>query len=154
MAIAAAPCSVETAPGRRWSSQLRPIERVSLLRCSVLVVHGTDDRHTTIQEAERLFAAVPRPGSSILYPGRRTVICLSARCPGNGIGVEEEDVTGPHTESLSLWIAANYGSEAEGQAFESRQSCSVAPLACVTFNLRPWLRKPRHQRAHRRNVSP
>jgi fermentation-respiration switch protein FrsA (DUF1100 family) len=42
-------------------SQLRPIERVSLLLCPVLVVHGTEDRHTTIEEAERLFAAVPPP---------------------------------------------------------------------------------------------
>jgi fermentation-respiration switch protein FrsA (DUF1100 family) len=40
---------------------LRPIERVSLLRCPVLVVHGTEDRHTTMQEAERLFAAAPAP---------------------------------------------------------------------------------------------
>jgi len=42
-------------------AQLRPIQRVSLLRCPVLVVHGTEDRHTTIQEAQRLFAAVPAP---------------------------------------------------------------------------------------------
>ena len=42
-------------------SQIRPIDRVSLLRCPVLVVHGTEDRHTTIHEAERLFAAAPEP---------------------------------------------------------------------------------------------
>jgi uncharacterized protein len=42
-------------------AQLQPIERVSLLRCPVLVVHGTEDRHTTIEEARRLFAAVPPP---------------------------------------------------------------------------------------------
>lgn len=42
-------------------AELRPIERVSLLRCPVMVVHGTEDRHTTIQEAQRLFAAVPAP---------------------------------------------------------------------------------------------
>lgn len=42
-------------------AQLRPIERVSLLRCPVLVIHGTEDRHTTIQEALWLFAAVPEP---------------------------------------------------------------------------------------------
>ncbi len=42
-------------------SQLRPIERISLLRCPVLIVHGTEDRHTTIQEAWRLFAAAPTP---------------------------------------------------------------------------------------------
>ena len=42
-------------------AQLRPIERVPLLRCPVLVIHGTADRHTTIQEAQRLFAATPAP---------------------------------------------------------------------------------------------
>ena len=29
--------------------------------CPVLIVHGTEDRHTTIQEAWRLFAAAPTP---------------------------------------------------------------------------------------------
>jgi fermentation-respiration switch protein FrsA (DUF1100 family) len=42
-------------------AQLRPIERIPLLRCPVLVVHGTNDRHTTVREAERLFAAAPTP---------------------------------------------------------------------------------------------
>lgn len=43
------------------SAQLRPIERASLLRRPVLFVHGTGDRHTTIQEAQRIFAVVPAP---------------------------------------------------------------------------------------------
>jgi len=43
------------------SAQLRPIERASLLRRPVLFVHGTGDRHTTIQEAQRIFAVVPGP---------------------------------------------------------------------------------------------
>jgi len=43
------------------SAQLRPIARVSLLRCPVLLVHGTEDRHTTIHEAQRIFAVVPAP---------------------------------------------------------------------------------------------
>lgn len=43
------------------SEQLRPIERVSSLRCPVLLVHGTEDRHTTIQEAQRIFEAMPAP---------------------------------------------------------------------------------------------
>jgi fermentation-respiration switch protein FrsA (DUF1100 family) len=42
-------------------AQLRPIERVGLLRSPVLIVHGTEDRHTTMREAQRLFAAVPPP---------------------------------------------------------------------------------------------
>jgi len=27
----------------------------------VLIVHGTEDRHTTLLEAERMFAAIPEP---------------------------------------------------------------------------------------------
>lgn len=41
--------------------QLRPIERASLIRCPLLHVHGTEDRHTTIEEARRLFAAASEP---------------------------------------------------------------------------------------------
>lgn len=42
-------------------AQLRPIERVSLLRSPLLLVHGSEDRHTTLEEAQRLFAAAPAP---------------------------------------------------------------------------------------------
>ena len=50
-------------------AQLRPIERVSLLRCPVLLVHGSEDRHTTIQEAQRIFAVVPAPKEFYLLSG-------------------------------------------------------------------------------------
>lgn len=40
---------------------LRPVERVPLLRCPVLMVHGSDDRHTTLAEARRVFAAIRAP---------------------------------------------------------------------------------------------
>jgi alpha-beta hydrolase superfamily lysophospholipase len=50
-------------------AQLRPIERVPLLRCPVLVVHGSEDRHTTIQEAQRIFAAVTGPKEFYLLSG-------------------------------------------------------------------------------------
>ncbi len=38
-------------------SQLRPIDRIGKLRAPLLLVHGTEDRHTTLAEAERLFSA-------------------------------------------------------------------------------------------------
>lgn len=41
--------------------KLRPIDLVSQLQAPVLIVHGTEDRHTTLLEAEQLFAAVPEP---------------------------------------------------------------------------------------------
>lgn len=39
--------------------KLRPIDLVSQLQVPVLIVHGTADRHTTLPEAEQLFAATP-----------------------------------------------------------------------------------------------
>lgn len=42
-------------------NKLRPIDLVSQLQVPVLIVHGTEDRHTTLSEAEQLFAAIPEP---------------------------------------------------------------------------------------------
>ena len=42
-------------------SQLRPIERIQGLRSPLLVVHGTEDRHTTFEEAQKLYASAPQP---------------------------------------------------------------------------------------------
>jgi fermentation-respiration switch protein FrsA (DUF1100 family) len=42
-------------------SQLRPIDRISILRSPLLVVHGTGDRHTTLEEAQKLYARAPQP---------------------------------------------------------------------------------------------
>lgn len=50
-------------------AQLRPIERVLSLRCPVLLVHGEQDRHTTIEEGGRIFAALPGPKEFYLLPG-------------------------------------------------------------------------------------
>jgi fermentation-respiration switch protein FrsA (DUF1100 family) len=41
--------------------QLRPIDRISRVRCPLLLVAGTDDRRTTIQESRALYAAAPEP---------------------------------------------------------------------------------------------
>jgi len=43
------------------ADKLRPIDLVSQLQVPVLIIHGTEDRHTTILEAEQLFAAIPEP---------------------------------------------------------------------------------------------
>jgi alpha-beta hydrolase superfamily lysophospholipase len=42
-------------------SRLRPIDRLRDLRAPLLIVHGTEDRHTTLYEAERLYAAAGGP---------------------------------------------------------------------------------------------
>lgn len=39
--------------------ELSPRERLAQLRVPVLIVHGTEDRHTTVAAAERSYAAVP-----------------------------------------------------------------------------------------------
>jgi fermentation-respiration switch protein FrsA (DUF1100 family) len=41
--------------------KLRPIDFVSQLRVPVLIIHGTEDNHTTLLEVEQLFAAIPEP---------------------------------------------------------------------------------------------
>ncbi len=41
--------------------KLRPIDFVSQLQAPVLIIHGMEDRHTTLLEAEQLFAAIPEP---------------------------------------------------------------------------------------------
>ena len=51
------------------STQIRPVQRVSLLRRPVLVVHRNEDRHTTIQEAQRIFAAAPEPKEFYMLSG-------------------------------------------------------------------------------------
>ncbi|RPI46020.1 MAG: alpha/beta hydrolase [Betaproteobacteria bacterium] len=43
------------------AEQLRPVDRVGLLGCPMLLVHGSEDRHTTIEEAERIFDRIRAP---------------------------------------------------------------------------------------------
>jgi fermentation-respiration switch protein FrsA (DUF1100 family) len=50
-------------------SQLRPIERISLLQSPVLIVHGTEDRHTSLSEAQRLYATANQPKEFYAVPG-------------------------------------------------------------------------------------
>lgn len=50
---------------------LRPIERISQLRCPVLVIAGERDRHTPLEESLRLFDAAPAPKQIWVVPGAR-----------------------------------------------------------------------------------
>jgi fermentation-respiration switch protein FrsA (DUF1100 family) len=43
------------------AGQLRPIDRIALIGAPVLILHGTQDRHTSIDEARVLFAAANPP---------------------------------------------------------------------------------------------
>jgi fermentation-respiration switch protein FrsA (DUF1100 family) len=43
------------------ANRLRPIERISRLGAPVLIVNGTQDKHTSIEEARALFAAASEP---------------------------------------------------------------------------------------------
>jgi uncharacterized protein len=49
--------------------ELNPIDRISNLTSPVLLISGTHDRHTTQSEAERLYAAAPRPKELWIVPG-------------------------------------------------------------------------------------
>ena len=50
-------------------SELRPIDHVGRLRCPVLIVAGTLDRHTTVDDTQALFAAASQPKDLWLIPG-------------------------------------------------------------------------------------
>jgi len=50
-------------------SQLRPIDRMPAWRTPVLIVHGTEDRHTNLAEAQRLFTAARPPKEFLAFPG-------------------------------------------------------------------------------------
>ena len=51
------------------ASELRPVDRIGSLRCPVLIVAGTHDRHTTVADTQVLFAAASEPKTLWLIPG-------------------------------------------------------------------------------------
>ena len=51
------------------AAELRPIEQLGRLRSPLLLVAGSEDRHTTLAETERLFAAAAEPKSLWIIQG-------------------------------------------------------------------------------------
>ena len=51
------------------ADQLRPVDRIAHVRCPVLVIGGTEDRHTTESDTRRLYAAARDPKELWLVPG-------------------------------------------------------------------------------------
>ena len=51
------------------ADQLRPVDRMAHVRCPVLVIGGTEDRHTTEADTRRLYAAAREPKELWLIPG-------------------------------------------------------------------------------------
>jgi fermentation-respiration switch protein FrsA (DUF1100 family) len=49
--------------------ELNPISRIGDLNAPLLLISGTDDRHTTVAEAERLFNAARQPKEIWIVPG-------------------------------------------------------------------------------------
>lgn len=49
--------------------ELSPINRIGDLHAPLLLISGTDDRHTTVSETERMFDAAARPKEIWLVPG-------------------------------------------------------------------------------------
>lgn len=49
--------------------ELSPIARIGDLNAPLLLISGTDDRHTTVAETERLFAAARHPKALWIVPG-------------------------------------------------------------------------------------
>jgi alpha-beta hydrolase superfamily lysophospholipase len=78
LAIRVGPLASLTAPllllQMRWrigvsASDLRPVEHIGKLRCPVLIVAGTRDRHTTVDDTQVLFDAASQPKELWLIPG-------------------------------------------------------------------------------------
>jgi alpha-beta hydrolase superfamily lysophospholipase len=59
-------------------SDLKPVDRIALLRCPVLVIGGTADRHTTVADTQRLYAAAVEPKDLWLIPNAAHVDYLRA----------------------------------------------------------------------------
>ena len=51
------------------ADELRPVESIRQLRCPVLILSGTADRHTTEAQTRALFAAANEPKELWLVPG-------------------------------------------------------------------------------------
>lgn len=51
------------------AEQLRPIDRIAKIGSPVLIVAGTDDKHTTVQETQAIFGAALRPKEIWLVQG-------------------------------------------------------------------------------------
>ena len=49
--------------------ELNPISRIGDLNAPLLLISGTDDRHTTVPETERLFATARQPKEMWIVPG-------------------------------------------------------------------------------------
>jgi len=60
-------------------SELRPIDRIRSLRCPILMIGGTVDEHTTLEDTRRLFAAAQEPKELWIIPGAAHVDYLNAR---------------------------------------------------------------------------
>jgi fermentation-respiration switch protein FrsA (DUF1100 family) len=61
-----------------WSSDLKPADRIALLRCPVLIIGGTVDQHTTVADTQRLYAAALQPKDLWLIPNAAHVDYLRA----------------------------------------------------------------------------
>ncbi len=48
---------------------LRPVDGIKSVRCPVLIISGTEDRRTTLDESMRLYRAAPHPKEFWAVPG-------------------------------------------------------------------------------------
>jgi fermentation-respiration switch protein FrsA (DUF1100 family) len=49
-------------------SDLKPVDRIAMLRCPVLLIGGMADQHTTVADTQRLYAAARQPKDLWLIP--------------------------------------------------------------------------------------
>lgn len=51
------------------ASQLRPIDKLALVDCPVLLLAGTDDQHTTFEQSQRMFDCAAEPKQCVYFEG-------------------------------------------------------------------------------------
>jgi fermentation-respiration switch protein FrsA (DUF1100 family) len=60
-------------------SELKLVDHIGKLRCPVLIVAGTLDRHTTVDDIQALFAAASQPKALWLISGAAQSIIWNSR---------------------------------------------------------------------------
>ena len=55
------------------AENLRPVDRIGLVRCPVMVIGGSTDRHTTLTDTQQLFAAARAPKELWIVDGQAHV---------------------------------------------------------------------------------
>ena len=52
-----------------WPSQLRPVDSISHLQCPIMILTGSEDQRTTMEESKSLLDAITSPKELVVFEG-------------------------------------------------------------------------------------